>query len=92
VPTLCLPSRPNLAHLKGQARTLQRQVRAGDNAALDTVRTFHPRPRAAEAFGTFPLADAQLVLARQYGFPSWSALRRHLTVVERYARYPHPAA
>jgi hypothetical protein len=89
VPTLCLPSRPNLEHLKGQARTLQRQVRAGEKAALDTVRAFHPRPGVAEAPQSFPLADAQLVLARQYGFASWPALRRHLAVVEQYARYPH---
>ena len=89
MPTLCLPSRPNLEHLKGQARTLQRQVRAGEKVALDTVRAFHPRPGVAESAATFPLADAQLVLARQYGFPSWPALRRHLDIVERYARYPH---
>ena len=89
MPNLCLPSRPNLEHLKGQARTLQRQVRAGEKVALDTVRAFHPRPRPAESAETFPLADAQLVLARQYGFPSWTALSRHLAVVERYARYPH---
>lgn len=89
MPTLCLPSRPNLERLKGQARTLQRQVRAGDKLALDTVQAFHPRRAAAEAAETFPLADAQLVLARQYGFSSWPALRRHLAVVERYARYPH---
>jgi Ankyrin repeat len=89
VPTLCLPSRPDVEHLKGQARTLQRQVRAGDQTALDTVRAFHPRPGAAERHEAFPLADAQLVLARQYGFASWPALRRHLAVVEQYARYPH---
>ena len=89
MPTLCLPSRPNLEHLKGQARTLQRQVRVGDKAALDTVRAFHPRPDVGEAPETFPLAEAQFVVARQYGFASWPALCRHLAVVERYARYPH---
>ena len=89
MPTLCLPSRPNLEHLKGQARTLQRQVRAGDKTGLEIVGAFHPRPPAAGANATFPLADAQLVVARQYGFPSWPALRRHLAVVEQYARYPH---
>jgi ankyrin repeat protein len=89
VPNLCLPSRPDLEHLKGQARTLQRQIRAGESAALDIVRAFHPRPGAADAPGAFPLADAQMVLARRYGFPSWPALRRHLAVVAQYARYPH---
>jgi hypothetical protein len=90
VPTLCLPSRPSLDHLKGQARTLQRQVRTGDRAALEIVRAFHPRSAAVETtVAAFPLADAQLVVARQYGFPSWPALRRHLAVVAQYARYPH---
>ena len=89
MPTLCLPSRPNLEHLKGQARTLQRQIRAGEKTALDTARAFHPRAAVVQAPERFPLADAQLVIARQYGFASWPALRRHLAVVERYARYPH---
>ena len=89
MPTLCLPGRPNLEHLKGQARTLQRQVRAGEKAALDTVGAFHPKATAVGAPETFALTDAQLVIARQYGFASWPALRRHLAVVEQYARYPH---
>ena len=89
MPTLCLPSRPNLEHLKGQARTFQRQVQTGEKAALDIVGAFHPRPGLVQAPDRFPLADAQLVVARQYGFASWTALRRHLAVVERYARYPH---
>ena len=37
------------------------------------------------------LADAQLVVARSYGFPSWPALRRHMDVVGRFARSPHTA-
>ena len=43
VPALCLPSRPNLEHRKGQARALQRQIRAGDKALLEIV----GRPSAA---------------------------------------------
>jgi ankyrin repeat protein len=92
VPSLCLPDNPDLEHLKGQARTLQRQVRAGESAALATVEAFHPRPEAVDGPTGFRLADAQLVLARQYGFASWPALRRHLAVVEEFARSPHRAA
>jgi ankyrin repeat protein len=91
VPSLCLPSNPDLEHLKGQARTLQRQVRAGESAALATVRAFHPRPEAVDGHADFRLADAQLVLARQYGFASWPVLRRHLAVVAEYSRSPHLA-
>ena len=89
MPSLCLPSKPDLDHLKGQARTLQRQVRAGDAEALRTVREVHPRPEAADDPSAFRVADAQLVLARRYGFPSWTALRRHLAVVAEYGRSPH---
>ena len=46
-------------------------VRAGDAQALALVRELHPRPPAPEAFR---LADAQLVVARRYGFPSWPKL------------------
>lgn len=89
MPLLNLPSNPSLDHLKGQARAFQRQVRAGEAAALDTVRTFHPRPEAVPDPAAFRLADAQLVLARRYGFPSWVALRRKVEVVAEYGRSPH---
>ena len=37
------------------------------------------------------LADAQLVLAREYGFESWAALKHHVEVGSRIARVqPHP--
>ncbi|MGI8685393.1 MAG: ankyrin repeat domain-containing protein [Acidimicrobiales bacterium] len=89
MPSLCLPSKPDLDHLKGQARTLQRQVRAGEAEALGIVREFHPRPDAVPDQSAFRLSDAQLVLARRYGFPSWAALRRHLAVVAEFGRSPH---
>jgi ankyrin repeat protein len=84
----CLPSNPNVDHLKGQARTLQRRVRAGDEEAIGLVRRFHPRADGVDRAG-FRWADAQLVVARGYGFASWTALRRHLAVVEMYGRSPH---
>ncbi len=33
--------------------------------------------------------DAQLVVARQFGFSSWPKLKAHLELVARYARSPH---
>ena len=36
----------------------------------------------------FQLTDAQLVVARQYGFPSWPRLREYVQTVQRYARNP----
>ncbi|MEP7024336.1 MAG: ankyrin repeat domain-containing protein [Actinomycetota bacterium] len=100
MPVRNLPSDPSPENLRNQARTLQRRVRAGDPEALAAVRAFHPHPGsrsgpAADPAGggetwqaTFSLADAQLVTARQYGFPSWPRLRRHLDVVAAYSRSP----
>jgi ankyrin repeat protein len=85
VPVSNLPSDPSLEQLKKLAKTLQRAVRSGDPEALAVVSEFHPGQAAAN----FTLANAQLVLARQFGFPSWPKLRHHLDVVSRYSRSPH---
>jgi hypothetical protein len=79
-----LPENPSLEHLRRQARTLLRQFRAADAEALALLREHHPRPHEP-----LRLADAQLVVARSYGFASWPALRRHMDVVGRFARSPH---
>jgi ankyrin repeat protein len=92
MPIRDLPRNPNIEHLKQQARTLQRQVRTGAAGAQATVRELHPDPDALADPASFPLTDAQLVIARQYGFASWPKLRRHVTVVSAYARSPHLAA
>ena len=88
MPTGEFPREPNLEHLRNQAKVLRRRVLAGDSAALELVREFHPRLGGAEvqALAAITLADAQLVTARQYGFASWPKLRRHVEVVTRYAR------
>jgi hypothetical protein len=82
--TLYFPEDPSLDHLRGQARTLLRGLRDGDEQAAALLAEHHPRPPA-----TPRLADAQLALARAYGFASWPALRRHLDVVAAHTRSPH---
>src|SRR5688572_6804191 len=68
-PALSLPERPSIEKLKKDAKQLLRDFRAGDSAALQRVSGFHPRP--SEFSG---LRDAQLALARQYGYPDWEHL------------------
>jgi hypothetical protein len=93
VAVLRLPDNPSLENLRNQAKALQQLVRSGIGGALAAVGEFHPRldalapgdPRLA----TFSRADAQLVIARQYGFPSWPRLRQYLAVVAEYSRSPH---
>jgi hypothetical protein len=74
-----LPSRPSLAFERKEAKALLRRMRSGEPEALDRAAAWHP---------TFPvestqLADAQLVIAREYGFASWPRLVRYFEDVER---------
>jgi hypothetical protein len=79
VPAQSLPDNANLEQLKKRAKSLQRLVLAGDPAAADVVKEFHPRLRStvpgSGEFAGFTLSDAQLVIARQFGFPSWPKLK-----------------
>jgi ketosteroid isomerase-like protein len=93
VPSRGLPGNANLEQLKKGAKSFQRAVRAGDTGAAEVVREFHPRlpdaqPGSPELNG-FTRTDAQLVVARQFGFSSWPKLKAHLELVARYARSPH---
>jgi ankyrin repeat protein len=65
-----VPLRPSLEFDRKQAKALLDAARAGDARALERFRAHHPRLRGAEARGA-ALHDAQLVVAREYGFASW---------------------
>lgn len=93
MPPRGLPGNANLEQLKKGAKSFQRAVRIGDAGAAEVVREFHPRlsqatPGAPE-LTRFTRADAQLVIARQFDFPSWRKLKAHLDLVQRYSRSPH---
>src|SRR5881394_2757101 len=69
-----LPARPNLEHLKNQARTLLRQSAAHDVSAT---------ARFAAIGVTSPetkMAVALHVVAREYGFETWPALKLHISI------------
>lgn len=66
-----LPDRPNLDHLRKQAKDLLRACRAGDPAALARLRAALPAHAAPD---TPRLHDAQACVAREYGLPGWRAL------------------
>ena len=70
-PTRRLPQQPNLEQLKKQAKELLEQYRAGDAAAIGEVQRFERKSDPA----AFALHDAQRVLARAYGYVSWSKLK-----------------
>jgi hypothetical protein len=68
-----LPARPSLESLRKQAKTLARKVAAGDADAVARARAQLPKWAP-------PLShrDAQLVLAREYGFAGWKELREEV--------------
>jgi Ankyrin repeats (3 copies) len=82
MPVKRLPSNPNLDHLKYQAKDLLKGHAARNPAVAQRLREFHPRfgrARDAEIFDSrLRLSDAQLAIAREYGFPSWARLRAHI--------------
>src|SRR5256886_11370803 len=82
MPVRPLPSNPNLEHLKYQAKDLLKERTAHTPGAAQRIREFHPRFRRATDAEIFDahlsLSDAQLTIAREYGFPSWARLKRHI--------------
>jgi ankyrin repeat protein len=79
-PTRKLPQRPNLEQLRKQAKDLLERYRAGDPAAQAEVQQFERRPDPS----SFALNDAQRVLARAYGYQSWSRLKAFVDGVNVY--------
>ena len=73
-----LPPRPSLEQLRKQAKDLLKDFRAGDGTAVARVQTVLPRLSDP---ADFALADAQFVLAREYGFHDWAALAHHVDTV-----------
>ena len=67
-----LPSRADLAQQKKQAKELLQSFNSGDAEARARVREVLPDKKK------IALADAQLVLAREYGFSTWAALKQHI--------------
>jgi hypothetical protein len=82
MPVRVLPPKPNLEHLKHQAKDLLKQRAARLPEAAHRIREFHPRFEPcgdAEIFNaSFRLSDAQLTVARSHGFATWARLKRHV--------------
>ena len=82
MPVKRLPANPNLEHLRYQAKDLLRDHAGRDPGAAQRIREFHPRfgtATDAEIFNSrLNLSDAQLMIAREHGFPSWTRLKGHI--------------
>ena len=80
-----LPPNPSLEQLKKQAKSLLKRQQAADPEALTRIRENHPRWRKLseqQAASPLALADAQLVIASEYGFASWAKLQSHVKTLE----------
>lgn len=94
MPTKHLPSNPSLEHLKYQAKDLLKAHQSQNSEASQRIREFHPRfSKSTDAFISetkFTLSDAQLTIAREYGFPNWARLRAHVEKMDRAdSKLPH---
>jgi ankyrin repeat protein len=86
-----LPARPHLEQLRKQAKVLLKGHKAADPHVLRLIQELHPRwkdaDEAAVRDAKLLLADAQLLVAREYGFESWAKLK-----AEVLRRSPEPEA
>jgi ankyrin repeat protein len=81
--TRSLSDAPSLEQIKKQAKDLLKSLRAGEPSGFERLRANHPEFSSAssEAAIRAKLADAQLVVAREYGFTTWAKLKARVTNV-----------
>lgn len=82
-----LPVKPNLEYLKKQAKDLLKAYRADTAEVSSRIRQ---QLKDFSASSRFLLADAQTVIAREYGFATWAQLKLHLETLK--AKKPKPSA
>lgn len=73
-PRRTLRPHPDLTQIKRQARELLRAFVAGEPGAVAEVNAHYRGARA----GSLALHEAQLALARSYGFASWPRLKAYV--------------
>ena len=69
-----LPPRPDLGHLRHQARDLLRAAKTGDPDAIERMRAYSDR---------MTLSAAQLTISRENGWVSWPAMRQYVEELRR---------
>ncbi|HLJ79092.1 MAG TPA: hypothetical protein VKT75_16845, partial [Acidobacteriaceae bacterium] len=78
-----LPEHPHLDIPRREARELLDACRKGHADARDRIRRRHPKFKDAAddtAIPALKLSDAQLVIAREYGFSTWAELKQRIGV------------
>jgi putative phosphoribosyl transferase len=81
-----LPPRPNLEQYKKQAKDLVKDLANSSTEALSRIRRYHPGLRELPASAiAIKLSDAQLVIAREHSFATWSEFARQVRKLQRAA-------
>jgi ankyrin repeat protein len=75
MPSRSLPARPDLDHLKHEAKTLRDAFLEGDAAAAASVHAVLGERTSLKR------TEAQRVIAREYGFTTWAKLSAHVQSV-----------
>jgi hypothetical protein len=68
-----LPARPSLEQLRKQAKELLKECQAGEPSAVERFAKISSR--------TPCLADAQYIIAREYGFEDWTKLKEQVEIM-----------
>lgn len=86
-----LPTSPDLTQQRKRAKELLKSIRDGDAAALARLRYAHPQfASAPEAeLQSAKLHDAQLVIAREFGFASWTRMKEYILDVNGTRQPPY---
>lgn len=86
-PVRQLPAKASLALERKRAKTLLRELHAGEPDAVKRLRAVHPAHARAtpssDVLAALQLADAQIIIAREYGFTSWPRFARYFADLER---------
>jgi ankyrin repeat protein len=87
-----IPARPDMGHLKKQAKQLLAAYRSGSAQAMESLRSHLPAAKglADEALAAMDLRlhDAQSCVAREHGFASWSDLSGYVQACQRQSADP----
>ncbi len=71
-----IPRRLSLEKLKKESKDLLKQLKTGAPEALERL-----EPRLHKKAATLKLADAQYIIARENGLPSWAKLKHHIAAM-----------
>lgn len=83
-----LPNNPNLEYERKSAKAFLKQLHAGDAEVIGRVQATHPAALREHGPDQLQLADAQHVIAREYGFTSWPRLVEYCEELERHRNAP----